>query len=84
MLAYAFDRGINFVDTAQYYMNYPIIRRALELCSAPGDVILSTKTYAYSREGAAEAVEEAAEAAGETVEEVLDAVEEVVEDTEEK
>ncbi|MBE6598568.1 MAG: 4Fe-4S dicluster domain-containing protein [Ruminococcaceae bacterium] len=59
VLAYAFDRGINFVDTAQYYINYPIIRRALELCSSPGDVIVSTKTYAYSREGAIEAVEEA-------------------------
>jgi len=59
VLAYAFDRGINFVDTAQYYINYPIIRRALELCASPGDVIVSTKTYAYSREGAMEAVEEA-------------------------
>lgn len=59
VLSHAFDRGINFVDTAQYYINYPIIRRALELCASPGDVIVSTKTYAYSREGAAEAVEEA-------------------------
>jgi len=67
VLAHAFDRGINFVDTAQYYMNYPIIRRALELCSAPGDVILSTKTYAYSEEGAAEAVEEARRETGRDV-----------------
>lgn len=59
VLAYAFDRGINFVDTAQYYENYPILRRALERCAAPEEVVLSTKTYAYSREGAAEAVEEA-------------------------
>ncbi len=59
VLAYAFDCGINFIDTAQYYINYPIIRRALALCASPGDVIVSTKTYAYSREGAAEAVEEA-------------------------
>ena len=67
VLAYAFDRGINFIDTAQYYVNYPIIRRALELCSAPEDVILSTKTYAYSREGAMEAVEEARRAVGRDV-----------------
>ncbi len=59
VLAHAFDRGINFVDTAQYYINYPIIRRALERCASPGDVIVSTKTYAYSREGAEAAVEEA-------------------------
>jgi len=64
VVSYAFDRGINFVDTAQYYMNYDIIRRSLELCKNPDGVVLSTKTYAYSREGAAEAVEEARQKTG--------------------
>ena len=59
VLAYAFDRGINFIDTAQYYENYAIIRRALELCRDPDSVVISTKTYAYSAELAKEAVEEA-------------------------
>lgn len=59
VLAHAFDSGINFVDTAQYYGNYQIIRRALELCRDPSRVVVSTKTYAYSRELAVEAVEEA-------------------------
>ena len=59
VLAYAFDRGITFTDTAQYYENYHIIRRALELCRAPERVAISTKTYAYSRELAVKAVEEA-------------------------
>lgn len=59
VLAYAFDSGINFVDTAQYYENYDIIRLALKKCRVPEKVMLSTKTYAYSRELAIEAVEEA-------------------------
>ncbi len=59
VLAYAFDRGITFTDTAQYYENYDIIRRALELCAVPERVRVSTKTYAYSRALAKEAVEQA-------------------------
>lgn len=59
VLAYAFDSGINFVDTAQYYENYHLIRKAFERCKAPERVMLSTKTYAWSKELAVEAVEEA-------------------------
>ena len=59
VLSYAFDRGINFTDTAQYYANYDIIRGALEMCRRPEDVVISSKTYAYSRELAQGAVEEA-------------------------
>ncbi len=58
VLAYAFSRGVSFTDTAQYYENYPLIRRALELYKGD-DVVISTKTYAYTREMAIEAVEEA-------------------------
>ncbi len=59
VLAYAFDSGLNFIDTAQYYENYHLIRAALERCRNPESVMVSTKTYAYSRELAIEAVEEA-------------------------
>ncbi len=59
VLAYAIDCGINFIDTAQYYANYDIIRAALDICNRPEDVVVSTKTYAYSKETAAAAVEEA-------------------------
>lgn len=59
VLAYAFDRGITFTDTAQYYENYDIIKGALDCCHAPERVVISTKTYAYSRELAAAAVDEA-------------------------
>lgn len=57
IISYALSRGINFIDTAQYYRNYDIIRAALKRFD--GDVILSTKTYAYDRAGAEAAVEEA-------------------------
>lgn len=59
VLAYAFDSGLNFIDTAQYYENYYLIREALKIAHSPEDVVISTKTYAYSRELAACAVEEA-------------------------
>ena len=58
VLAYAFSRGIRFTDTAQYYENYPLLRRALQLYGKD-DVVISTKTYAYSRELAEAAVEQA-------------------------
>ena len=59
VIAYAFDSGINMTDTAQYYENYDIIRAGLKKCRHPENVLVSTKTYAYSRALAAEAVEEA-------------------------
>jgi len=59
VIAYAFSRGVNFIDTAQYYNNYHIIRRAFEKYGRAGDVVLSTKTYAYDRTGAVAAVEQA-------------------------
>ena len=59
VIAYAFSCGINFIDTAQYYSNYDLIRAALKLTRDPDKIVISTKTYAYSRELAAAAVEEA-------------------------
>lgn len=31
LICYALSKGINFIDTAQYYRTYPYIRRALEM-----------------------------------------------------
>lgn len=59
VIAYAFDAGINMVDTAQYYENYDLIRAGLKKCRHPESVVISTKTYAYSRSLASQAVEEA-------------------------
>lgn len=59
VIAYAFDSGINLTDTAQYYENYDILRAGLKKSKNGDNVLVSTKTYAYSRELAIEAVEEA-------------------------
>ncbi len=67
IIAYAFEHGINFIDTAQYYNNYHIIRRALEKSRCADGVVLSTKTYAYDRNGAREAVEQARRETGRDV-----------------
>ncbi len=34
LICYAFEKGINFIDTAQYYKTYPYIRRALQMLEA--------------------------------------------------
>lgn len=59
VIAYAFDSGITFTDTAQYYENYHLLRAGLKKCKAPERVCISTKTYAYTKELAEAAVEQA-------------------------
>jgi predicted aldo/keto reductase-like oxidoreductase len=48
LLLYALSRGINFIDTAESYDNYAILRAALR--GWKGEVVLATKSYAYTRE----------------------------------
>jgi len=50
LLKEAFDRGINFVDTAELYNNYEYIKHAIK--SRRDKVIISAKSYAYSTETA--------------------------------
>lgn len=57
VIRYALERGVNFMDTAQYYQTYPYIRQALK--GYQGEAIVSSKSYAYTREMMAESVEEA-------------------------
>lgn len=57
LMAYAFSRGINFIDTAELYDNYAHIRQALSLFQ--GKINIATKTYAYSREQARASLENA-------------------------
>lgn len=59
ILAYAFDRGVNFLDTAQYYRNYAHIRAGLKRAKHGDGVVISSKSYAWDRAGALEAVDEA-------------------------
>ena len=58
ILAHAIRRGINFFDTAQLYRTYPYLRRAMEI-TGRWDVVVASKTYAYTRALAVEAVEQA-------------------------
>lgn len=56
----AIDRGVNFIDTAQLYRTYPYIERALSSNNAK-EIVIATKSYAYSRETAEESLREAME-----------------------
>lgn len=58
VLVRAIQQGVNFFDTAQLYETYPYIRRAMER-TGNWDIIVASKTYAYTRQLAVEAVEEA-------------------------
>nr|WP_041314231.1 aldo/keto reductase [Heliomicrobium modesticaldum] len=63
LLRRAFWSGVTFVDTAQIYGTYPYIREALRGYKGDGgnmgDVVIATKSYAYSAEGMQDALEEA-------------------------
>ena len=67
VMAYAFDSGVNFVDTAQYYENYPLLRAALKRAKKPEEVVVSSKTYAWNRALTLKAVDEARAALGRDV-----------------
>lgn len=57
IMAFAAEKGINFIDTAQYYRNYDMIRAAVK--KSKKDLIITTKSYAYEYDMAVEAVEQA-------------------------
>jgi aryl-alcohol dehydrogenase-like predicted oxidoreductase len=46
----ALDLGINFIDTAELYNNYEYIKRGIK--NKRSKVVISTKSYAYSKESA--------------------------------
>ena len=58
ILRYALQKGINFIDTAQYYRTYPYIRRALE-GGTFSNVVLCSKSLCSDYEGMMEAIFEA-------------------------
>ena len=66
VIRYALERGINFLDTAQYYRTYPYISRALEGGNFE-DVVICSKSLNWDYEGMMEAIEEACQAMGRPV-----------------
>jgi predicted aldo/keto reductase-like oxidoreductase len=57
LIRHGLELGINLIDTAQLYRTYEPIRKALAGWTRP--VAISSKSYAYTREGMAAALEEA-------------------------
>ena len=57
IIAAAIARGVNFFDTAELYETYPHIREGLRRAGWPGNIVISSKTYAYTRALAVAAVE---------------------------
>jgi aryl-alcohol dehydrogenase-like predicted oxidoreductase len=53
----ALEAGVNFIDTAEYYRTYTYIYEAIR--DWPGEVIIASKSYAYTREGMRQSLEEA-------------------------
>lgn len=54
----AIDLGVNFIDTAEYYNTYPYINRAIQKTKRK-DIVIATKSYAYSFEGMAKSIRNA-------------------------
>lgn len=57
VIRHALERGVNFIDTAELYRTYPYIREALK--DWPGETIIASKSYAYTRAGMAQSLEQA-------------------------
>lgn len=62
VLETAFDYGVNIVDTAELYNNYPYLKEAVK--NRRSKVIISTKSYAYSKETAEKSLKKALEEIG--------------------
>ncbi|MDO5027905.1 MAG: aldo/keto reductase [Bacillota bacterium] len=56
LLAFAYDQGVNFIDTAELYDNYDLIRQVFKYVKRQ-DLVITSKTYAYSKEGARQSLE---------------------------
>lgn len=59
LLLDAFEQGINFIDTAEYYRNYKHIRLALEKLDNADNIVIASKTLMPDDRTAAFAVEDA-------------------------
>ncbi|NLY78175.1 MAG: aldo/keto reductase [Tissierellia bacterium] len=58
LIKYAYAKGINFIDTAEYYDNYQYIKEALKDIDRE-DYVIATKCYSYTRDMAAASLDKA-------------------------
>ncbi len=58
LIKYGFEKGINFIDTAELYGTYPHIKEALKDIKRD-EFVIATKSYAYSKETAEESLNKA-------------------------
>ena len=56
LIEYAYDKGINFIDTAEIYENYNYIKAGLKNIKRE-DYVIATKTYAYTEEMARDSLD---------------------------
>lgn len=59
VLRRALDLGVNFIDTAELYQTYEHIRLAIQDYEGDRPIVVTTKSYAYTREGMLGSIEEA-------------------------
>jgi len=57
----ACEKGVNFLDTAEYYKTYPYVKEALK---HRRDLVVVSKSYAYDLDGAKRSIEMAQEGIG--------------------
>lgn len=58
LIEYAYNKGINFLDTAEIYENYQYIGKALKGIKRE-DYVIATKSYAYTKDMAKNSLETA-------------------------
>ncbi len=56
LIQYAYNKGVNFIDTAEIYDNYEYIKYALRGIKRE-DFVIATKCYAYTKEMAKQSLE---------------------------
>lgn len=64
ILLRALELGVNFIDTAELYETYEHIRLALEAFNSKEQIVVATKSYAFSREGMLRSLDEAQKGLG--------------------
>jgi aryl-alcohol dehydrogenase-like predicted oxidoreductase len=58
IIKYAFDKGINFIDTAELYETYAHVKEGISSFNRE-DVVIASKSYAYDKKTATDSVEKA-------------------------